>query len=90
MIIELRQRSPFENTLVLGYSNGTLCYLPRADDYPPDGWHLRARYRIPDMVFQAYGLPTGLQPDSEQRVKDTALRQLEKLRAAAPALAGRA
>jgi hypothetical protein len=65
---------------VLGYTNGTLCYLPRAQDYPPDGWSIHTRYRIPDLVFQAYGLPTGLAPTSEARVVDAVQGLLERIK----------
>jgi Neutral/alkaline non-lysosomal ceramidase, N-terminal len=78
--VAIRDRSPFPRTIVLGYSNGTLCYLPRAQDYPPRGWDLRTRYRIPDMVFQAYGLPTGLAPTSEGRVVAAVLGLLERIK----------
>jgi hypothetical protein len=78
--VAIRDRSPFEQTMVLGYTNGTLCYLPRAEDYPPGGWSIRTRYRIPDMVFQAYGLPTGLAPTSEARVVDAVLGLLERIK----------
>ena len=76
----VRQGSPFEQTIVLGYTNGTLCYLPRAQDYPSDGWSIHARYRIPDLVFQAYGLPTGLAPTSEARVVDAVRDLLERIK----------
>jgi hypothetical protein len=86
--VELRRRSPFPHTMALGYTNGVLCYLPRAEDYPPGGWRVDDRYRIPDLVFQAYLLPTGLRPDSEQRVVNAAVGLLESLREPAGALAG--
>jgi hypothetical protein len=86
--VELRQRSPFEHTMALGYTNGVLCYLPRAEDYPAGGWRVDDRYKIPDLVFQAYLLPAGLRPDSEQRVVETALGLLERLRQPSPALVG--
>jgi hypothetical protein len=79
--VELRRRSPFEHTMALGYTNGVLCYLPRAEDYPVGGWRIDDRYRIPDLVFQAYLLPTGLQPDSEQRAVNAAVGLLERLHA---------
>jgi neutral ceramidase len=78
--VDIRHRSPFEHTIVLGYTNGTLCYLPRAEDYPPDGWTLHRRYRVPDMVFQAYGLPTGLAPSSEGRVVEAVQGLLEEIK----------
>jgi hypothetical protein len=86
--VELRRRSPFEHTMALGYTNGVLCYLPRAEDYPAGGWRVDDRYRIPDLVFQAYLLPTGLQPDSEQRAVDSALGLLERLAESNLATAG--
>jgi len=76
----VRERSPFAQTIVLGYTNGTLCYLPRTGDYPPDGWSIHTRYRIPDLVFQAYGLPTGLAPTSEARVVDAVRDLLERIK----------
>jgi hypothetical protein len=72
----IRARSPFETTVPLGYSNGILCYLPTADAYPPGGWDVADRYRIPDMVFQSYLMPVALAPDSEARVVDAVLELL--------------
>ncbi len=83
--VELRERSPFAHTMALGYSNGVVSYLPRAEDYPTGGWRVDDRYKIPDLVFQAYLLPTGLRPDSEQRVVNAALGLLERLYASTPA-----
>lgn len=77
--LALKARSPFTHTEVLGYTNGCACYLPKAQDYPKGGWQVRGRYQIPDLVFQSYMLPTGLQPDSEQRVVDRALGLIRQL-----------
>ncbi len=66
----IRETSPVANTIPLGYSNGVIGYLPTADAYPAGGWDISDRYRVPDMVFQAYLLPTALAPDSEARVVD--------------------
>lgn len=60
--------SPFSHTQVLGYTNGCVCYLPRAEDFPSGGWDVRERYGIPDLLFQAYSLPVAVHPDSESRV----------------------
>jgi neutral ceramidase len=66
----IRAASAFPSTMALGYTNGVLCYLPPADAYPADGWSITDRYRIPDLVFQSYLLPTALQPECEQIVVD--------------------
>jgi hypothetical protein len=69
----IRERSPFRDTIALGYSNGVLCYLPTRDAYPPGGWDVGDRYRIPDQVFQSYLLPVALDPGSEERIQDAVL-----------------
>ena len=75
----IKARSPFEHTQVLGYSNGCVCYLPRAQDYPPGGWDIHARYGVPDMLFQSYSLPAAIHPDSEQRVVQKTLELIRQL-----------
>jgi neutral ceramidase len=75
----LRELSPFASTMALGYSNGVLCYLPPADAYPANGWSITERYRIPDLVFQSYLLPTGLHPDCEAIIVETGVAMLNEL-----------
>jgi hypothetical protein len=76
---EIKAKSPIPYTNVLGYSNGCVMYLPRAQDYPPDGWDVHVRYKIPDMLFQNYLVPVAFHPSSEQKVVATALRLLGEL-----------
>jgi hypothetical protein len=78
--LEIKQRSPIPYTNVLGYSNGCIMYLPRAQDYPPGGWDVHVRYKIPDMLFQNYLVPVAFRPDSERRVVETALTLLNELK----------
>jgi hypothetical protein len=73
--LAIRERSPYEHTLVFGYTNGSIAYLPRAEDYPEGGWKLTERYALPDRMPQAYSLPVALHPDSEQ----VAVKQLSRL-----------
>jgi hypothetical protein len=76
----IREASPFAHTIPLGYSNGVLCYLPTADDFPEGGWDVRDRYRVPDLVFQSYLLPVAIAPDSEARVRAAIAGLLDELR----------
>ena len=79
--LAIKAASPFPHTEVLGYTNGCVCYLPRAADLPPGGWDIHKRwYGVPDLLFQAYSLPTAIHPDSEQRVVDRTLALIERLR----------
>ncbi len=76
---EVRSQSPFPDTLFVGYSNGCLAYIPTKDAYPAKGWSLQERYYVPDMIFQAYLLPTALGPDSSERVVNKSLELLRQL-----------
>ena len=78
--MEVKRQSPFSSTLFLGYSNGCISYIPTRDAYPPQGWTITERYDVPDMIFQAYLLPTALLPDCGERVVDKALELLQRLK----------
>ena len=56
--LEVKQRSPFPATALLGYSNGAVSYLPPRSAYPAAGWSVPGRYGIPRRHFKDYGLPT--------------------------------
>jgi hypothetical protein len=77
--LELRLRSPLPDTFVHGYTNGTIGYLPRSQDYPEGGWRLEAAYAVPDMIFQVHPHPVALRPDSEQRVVAAGLALIRRL-----------
>ena len=78
--LEIRERSPFAHTFVLGYSNGLVAYLPRAEDYPPGGWSIDVDYAVPDLIPQAWALPVILRADSERRAVDLSLDLLSRIR----------
>ena len=53
----IRDGSPLPDTFVLGYTNGSMAYLPRAEDHPDGGWKLDERYALPDQIPQFYPGP---------------------------------
>jgi hypothetical protein len=77
--LDIRARSPFPDTLVLGYTNGLVTYLPRAEDYPEGGWDIDASYAVPDLMPQAWGLPAAFRPDSAARIADLAVELIGRL-----------
>jgi hypothetical protein len=76
--LEIRAKSPFKNTIVLGFSNGSVFYLPRAEDYPKGGWKINESYAVPDMLFQFNRLPVAFHPKSEHVVVERTLRLLQE------------
>ena len=79
---EIRAKSPMTDTFVLGYSNGTIMYLPRKEDYPEGGWKYPNTHALPDLLPQVYCQPALWHPDSEQEAVAAALRALGRVASA--------
>jgi hypothetical protein len=77
--LSIKRQSPFKDTFVLGYTNGTIGYLPQAQDYPPGGWDLYESYAVPDLIFQVHPHPVALHPDAEQRAIDGTVNLIKHL-----------
>lgn len=75
----IRAQSPCPNTFVLGYSNGTIMYLPRKEDFPKDGWKWPNTHALPDLLPQVYCQPALWHPDSESEAVAAALKALHRV-----------
>lgn len=77
--LDVKRRSPFADTLFLGYSNGCLTYIPTRDAYPREGWSFLRRYHIPDMLFlQSYAVGSALVPGTAEMIADRTVQVLEE------------
>lgn len=77
---QIRANSPWPDTFVLGYTDGTIMYLPRAQDYPKNGWKWPNTHALPDFLPQSYCQPALWHPDSEQQAVSAALTALKRLK----------
>jgi hypothetical protein len=74
--LEVKARSPFPHTQLLGVSNGFHGYLPRAGDLPAGGWKATERYAVPDLYAPAWLQPAAIGPGAERLVVSTCLELL--------------
>jgi len=77
--LAIKAKSPFKHSQVLGYTNGCVGYLPRAEDYPQGGWKVTESYAVPDLFFQSYSLPVAFRPESEQMVVERVASLIQRL-----------
>jgi neutral ceramidase len=68
------------DALVLGYTNGVIGYLPRAEDLPEGGWRVDGEYALPDFLPQAWQLPVAFRADSAARTEQAAADLIARVR----------
>jgi neutral ceramidase len=77
--MEIKARSPFAHTQLIGVSNGFHGYLPRAEDLPAGGWKATERYAVPDLYAPAWLQAAAIGPAAEQMVVGNCLAMLESI-----------
>ena len=65
----IKRRSPLPHTVMLGYTNGCVGYIPRAEE------HARGGYEVEE-AWLGYRLPAPIAPQGDALVEETALRLL--------------
>jgi len=68
--LAIKGASPFPSTLVAGYTNGCVGYLPTAEAYPDGGYEVEHSYK-------GYRLPAAIAPGAAERVTATAINLLQ-------------
>lgn len=71
----IKKHSPFENTMVAGYTNGLLGYIPTPDEYPRGGYEI-------DEAYLGFWLPAPLAPETAEIVEQKAVEYLQKIKSA--------
>lgn len=66
---EIRSRSPFPVTLIVGYANGDIGYVPTRSAYPEGGYEVDDAYRY-------YGYPAPLAPEAGEMMVETGVECL--------------
>jgi neutral ceramidase len=77
--MKIKALSPFPNTIPMGWTNTSIAYLDRAEDYPEGGYELGEVYHLPDLFVQAYLLPTALHPNSEAKAVQKVIELIGRL-----------
>jgi len=69
----IKKQSPFEHTMIAGYTNGLLAYIPTADEYSRGGYEI-------DEAYLGFWLPAPVAPETATIVEQKAIEQLNNLR----------
>jgi len=69
--MQIRSRSPFPVTLVVGYANGDIGYVPTRSAYPEGGYEVEHAYRY-------YGFPAPLAPEAGEMMVEAGVECLNE------------
>ena len=70
--LQTEEASPFAHTIVLGYTNGCIGYVPTTADYPYGGYEVNSAYKL-------YGTQM-IAPESEGIILEKTIRLLRTLK----------
>ena len=70
--LDLEARSPLQPTILCGYANGCIGYVPTADEYPRGGYEI-------EEAFKVYGSVQMIAPESEELIREGAAELLGRL-----------
>jgi len=71
LALEIDARSPYQQTIVLGYTNGCIGYVPNEEAYPYGGYEVSSAYRY-------YGTLM-LKPESDKQIRIAAVELLTEI-----------
>jgi len=71
LALEIAARSPYQQTIVLGYTNGCIGYVPNEEAYPYGGYEVSSAYRY-------YGTLM-LKPESDKQIRNAAVELLTEV-----------
>jgi len=71
LALEIDSRSPHQQTIVLGYTNGCIGYVPNEESYPEGGYEVSGAYRY-------YGTLM-LKPETDRQIRDATVELLKEI-----------
>ncbi len=70
--LEIKERLERYPTLLIGYANGCIGYIPSPEAYEQGGYEVETSYMF-------YQMPAGLSPEAWNMIKDTAIHLADKI-----------
>ena len=67
--LHIKEKSHFENTMVVGYANGSVGYVPTEEACLLGGYEAQDAYKL-------YGHPTSFSVDTAKRIEDNSVALL--------------
>ena len=71
--LDIKEKSPSDNTFIIGYANGHIGYIPTSEAHQKGGYEV-------ERAFKSLGYPSCFKPHADELIKRTVCKIIEELR----------